>query len=259
MKHLIYTFAVFCLLVTSLHSQEKEQVGSAYFQAVDEYKVKNYNKSIELVKSLLADGKSSYEFYALLAFNYDKLNDFENSYKNMLESRKRKPDDEDLLQASLAILTRHKKWKPAIELAEKTIPLYPQNPEVRYFYALALSEKGASKTALSQIEKAKAGSPNDFRMLELEGKIYYNLKNYDKADVSLRWASSLNQNSAEIWNNLALVQESLYKSNKKLGKKSQANTYLAEAKDCIRKASDLNGESNTIKENSKRIVALNDL
>ncbi|TGL50204.1 hypothetical protein EHQ55_08005 [Leptospira meyeri] len=259
MKHLILTFSVTCLLVTSLHSQEKEQVGSAYFQAVDEYKVKNYNKSIELVKSLLTDGKSSYEFYALLAFNYDKLNDFENSYKNMLEARKRKPDDEDLLQASLAILTRHKKWKPAIELAEKTIPLYPQNPEVRYFYALALSEKGASKTALSQIEKAKAGSPNDFRMLELEGKIYYNLKNYDKADVSLRWASSLKQNSAEIWNNLALVQESLYKTNKKLGKKSQANTYLAEAKECIQKASDLNGESNTIKENSKRIVALSDL
>lgn len=259
MKHLIYTLAVTCFLVTSLHSQEKEQVGSAYFQAVDEYKVKNYNKSIELVKSLLTDGKSSYEFYALLAFNYDKLNDFENSYKNILEARKRKPDDEDLLLASLAILTRHKKWKPAIELAEKTIPLYPQNPEVRYFYALALSEKGASKTALSQIEKAKAGSPNDFRMLELEGKIYYNLKNYDKADVSLRWASSLNQNSAEIWNNLALVQESLYKTNKKLGKKSQANTYLTEAKECIQKASDLNGESNTIKENSKRIVALSDL
>ncbi|PKA24179.1 hypothetical protein CH381_21920 [Leptospira sp. mixed culture ATI2-C-A1] len=259
MKHLILTFSVTCLLVTSLHSQEKEQVGSAYFQAVDEYKVKNYNKSIELVKSLLTDGKSSYEFYALLAFNYDKLNDFENSYKNMLEARKRKTDDEDLLQASLAILTRHKKWKPAIELAEKTIPLYPQNPEIRYFYALALSERGASKTALSQIEKAKAGSPNDFRMLELEGKIYYNLKNYDKADVSLRWASSLKQNSAEIWNNLALVQESLYKTNKKLGKKNQANTYLAEAKECIQKASDLNGESNTIKENSKRIVALSDL
>lgn len=259
MKHFIHIAAVICLLITSLFAQEKEQVGSAYFQAVDEYKVKNYNKSIELIKGLLTDGKSSYEFYALLAFNYDKLNDFENSYKNILEARKRKPDDEDLLQASLAILTRHKKWKPAIELAEKTIPLYPQNPEVRYFYALALSEKGASKTALSQIEKAKAGSPSDFRMLELEGKIYYNLKNYDKADVSLRWASSLNQNSAEIWNNLALVQESLYKSNKKLGKKSQANTYLTEAKDCIKKASDLNGESNTIKENSKRIVALNEL
>lgn len=124
---------------------------------------------------------------------------------------------------------------------------------------MALSEKGASKTALSQIEKAKAGSPSDFRMLELEGKIYYNLKNYDKADVSLRWASSLNQNSAEIWNNLALVQESLYKSNKKLGKKNQANTYLTEAKECIQKASDLNGESITIKENSKRIAAFTSL
>ncbi|TGL54547.1 hypothetical protein EHQ59_06720 [Leptospira kemamanensis] len=256
MKHLSLITAVICLLVSSLYAQEKEQVGSAYFQAVDEFKIKNYAKSIELVKSLLVDGKSSYEFYALLAYNYDKLNDFDNSYKNMLEARKRKPDDEDLLQGSLAILTRHKKWKPAIELAEKAIPMYPQNPEIRYYYALALSEKGASKTALSQIEKAKAGSPSDVRMLELEGKIYYQLKNYDKADMSLRWASSINQNSAEIWNNLALVQESLYRTNKKLGKKSMANSYLEEAKTCIEKASSLNGESNTIKENSKRITSL---
>ncbi|XDD42016.1 tetratricopeptide repeat protein [Leptospira sp. WS60.C2] len=259
MKHFFHITAVICFFASSLFAQDKEQVGSSYFQAVDEFKIKNYAKSIELVKGLLGDGKSSYEFYALLAYNYDKLNDFDNSYKNMLEARKRKPDDEDLLQGSLAILTRHKKWKPAIELAEKSIPMYPQNPEIRYYYALALSEKGASKTALSQIEKAKAGSPSDVRMLELEGKIYYQLKNYDKADMSLRWASSLNPNSAEIWNNLALVQESLFRVNKKLGKKSVANPYLEEAKTCIEKSSSLNGESNTIKENLKRISTLSSL
>lgn len=254
---LIFVFVIFSPF--SIFSQGGEQAGSTYFQAVDEYKFKNYSKSIELLKALIEDGKSSYEFYALLAFNYDKLNDFDNSYKNMLEARKRKPDDEDLLVSSLGILTKFKKWKPAIELSERVIPMFPTNPEVRYYYALALSEKGASKTALSQIEKAKAGSPNDFRMLELEGKIYFNLKNYDKADVSLRWASSLNDKSPEVWNNLALVQEALFKNYKKLGKKNTANTYLTEAKDCIEKASSLSKENSSIKENSKRILELTSL
>ncbi|MCZ8342159.1 MAG: hypothetical protein O9301_03940 [Leptospira sp.] len=259
MKQIIYSgyFAFFlsCLVSSPILGQTTEG-GSTYFSAVDEYKVKNYNKSIELLKSLLAEGKSSYEFYALLALNYNKLNDFDNAYKNMLEARKRKPDDEDLLLQSLGILTKFKKWKPAIELSERVIPMYPTNPEIRYYYALALSERGASKTALSQIEKAKAGSPNDFRMLELEGKIYYNLKNYDKADVSLRWASSLNGNSPEVWNNLALVQEALYRTNKKLGKKTQANSYLSEAKDCVDKAVSLAKENPSIQENKKRIQEL---
>ncbi|MDF3818876.1 CDC27 family protein [Leptospira sp. 96542] len=259
MKKIILLAIVWCSLVPSLFAQEKEQIGSSYFQAVDEYKVGNYTKSIELIKSLLGDGKSSYEFYALLAFNYDKLNDFDNSYKNMLEARKLKVNDEDLLESSLGILAKYKKWKPSIELAEKAIPLFPTNPEIRYYYALALSERGASKTALSQIEKAKAGSPNDFRMLLLEGKIYYNLKNYDKADVSLRWASSIKDKSYEVWNNLALVQESMFYQHKKLGKKSSANSYLSEAKVFIQKASSLDDSNSTVKENSKRILSISEL
>lgn len=48
MKHFIQIAAVTCLLVTSLYSQEKEQVGSAYFQAVDEYKVKIITSPLSL-------------------------------------------------------------------------------------------------------------------------------------------------------------------------------------------------------------------
>lgn len=247
------------VLSFSLPVFSQDQVGSSYFQAVDEFKVKNYEKSIEILKGMLGDGKSSFEFYALLAYNYDRLGDFDNAYKNILEARKRKPDDEDLLEGSLAILCRHLKWKPAIELAEKVIPLFPQNSDIRFYYALALTGKGATKTALSQIEKAKAQSPNEAKFLELEGKIYYQLRNFEKADVSLRWASSLKPNSAEIWNNLALVQEGQYRSFQKLGKKSSANEALAEAKSLVEKASSLADTNENIKSNAKRILALKEL
>ncbi|MDZ4727371.1 MAG: hypothetical protein SH817_14530 [Leptospira sp.] len=255
---LISTLLFFYLLTTvSLFSQEsKPTAGSTYFQAVEEYKLRNYPKSIELLKALLAEGKATYESYALLAYNYDKLNDFENAYGSIGEARKRKPDDENLASDTLGILAHFKKWKAVIELCEKFIPQYSTNPEIRYFYALALAQRGADKTALSQIEKAKANHPNDVRFLELEGKIYYALKNYDKADVSLRWATSINDKSAGIWNNLALVQEAMYLQNIKLGKKKDASSYLEEAKLCIQRAEELKPENNSIKENSKRISAI---
>ncbi len=190
--------------------------GSSYFQAVEEYKLRNYPKSIELLKGLQSEGKATFESYALLAYNYDKLNDFENAYGSIQEARKRKPDDENLAADTLGILAKYKKWKAVIELSEKF----------------------------------------DVRFLELEGKIYYLLKNYDKADMSLRWASSLNEKSASIWNNLALVQEELYRQNLKLGKKKDAVGYLEEAKECIQKAENIDSNDSSVKENYKRIHSI---
>ncbi|GBF50690.1 hypothetical protein LPTSP4_22170 [Leptospira ryugenii] len=255
MKHIL-ALIVAVLFCSQLPAQENTVSGSSYFQAVEEYKLKNYSKSVELLKSLLEQGKATYESYALLAYNYEKLNDYENAYNFIQEARKRKPEDENLAANLLGILAKFQKWKALIELCEKFIPTYPNNAEMRYFYALALAEKGAGKTALSQIEKAKANHPNDVRFLELEGKIYYSLKSYEKADVSLRWAASINDSSSGIWNNLALVQEALYRQNLKLGKKKDAVSYLEEAKQCIQKALQLKEDDPTILENEKRIKAL---
>lgn len=246
-------------LITIFHLQlsaDDTISGSSYFQAVEEYKLKNYPKSIALLKSLLSEGKATYESYALLAYNYDKLNDFENAYSSIQEARKRKPDDENLASDMLGILAHFKKWKAVIELCEKFVPLYASNAEIRYFYALALAGRGADKVALSQIEKAKANHPNDVRFLELEGKIYYSMKSYEKADVSLRWASSINDKSASVWNNLALVQEAMYYQNVKLGKKKDAVTYLEEAKLCIQRAENLAPDKASVKENGRRISAI---
>lgn len=257
MKTYISIFLLSLYFTTAVFSQEQSSpAGSSYFQAVEEYKLRNYPKSIELLKTLLVEGKATYESYALLSYNYDKLNDFDNAYSAIQEARKRKPDDESLVTDMLGILARHKKWKAVIELCEKFVPQYTTNGEIRYFYALALAQRGADKVALSQIEKAKANHPNDVRFLELEGKIYFALKNFDKADVSLRWASSINDKSASVWNNLALVQEALYLQNIKLGKKKDAATYLEEAKLCIQRAENLDSNHTSIKENSRRISAI---
>jgi Flp pilus assembly protein TadD len=256
MKNFTLAFLFSIGLSASLLSQDTPVIGSSYFQAVEEYKLKNYPKSVELLKLLLQDGKATFESYALLAYNYDKLNDFENAYASINEARKRKPDDENLASDTLGILAHFKKWKGVIELCEKFVPQYSSNAEIRYFYALALAQRGADKVALSQIEKAKANHPNDVRFLELEGKIYYSMKSFEKADVSLRWASSINDKSATVWNNLAIVQEAMYLQNLKLGKKKDAVTYLEEARLCIQRAENISPNDSSIKENSRRISAI---
>ncbi len=257
MKLRIAFFSFILILNFPLFAQDTTPTaGSSYFQAVEEYKLRNYQKSIELLKGLLSEGKATYESYALLAYNYDKLNDFENAYASISEARKRKPGDENLVSDMLGILSHFKKWKAVIEICEKFVPIYTSNAEIRYFYALALANRGADKVALSQIEKAKANHPNDVRFLELEGKIYYSMKSYEKADVSLRWASSISEKSASVWNNLALVQEAMYYQNVKLGKKKDAVTYLEEAKLCIQRAENLAPDLTSVKENRRRISAI---
>ncbi len=253
LRAISFLFSFF--LILPLVSQEQGS-GGTYFQAVDEYKIGNYNRSTEILKKMNEEGKGTFETYALLSYGFDKMNDFENASLNFAEARRRNPTNEKISVDSLALYIKYKKWKPGMELAEKFVSNFPTNGDIRYYYAITLHQRGAGKVALGQIEKAKAQNPNDARYLELEGKIYQSLKSFDKAEISLRWASTLSQNSSSIWNNLALVQEAQYRIVSKIGKKSEANSYLDDSKKSIEKAEELDPNSEIIKENAKRIKSI---
>lgn len=250
-----FYFLLCSILILPLLSQEPVS-GGTYFQAVDEYKIGNYSRSTEILRKMNEEGKGTFETYALLGYGFDKMNDFDNAALNFAEARRRNPISEKIAVDSLALYIKFKKWKPGMELAEKFVSNFPTNGDIRFYYAITLQQRGAGKVALGQIEKAKTQNPNDARYLELEGKIYQSLKSFDKAEMSLRWASTLNQNSPTIWNNLALVQEAQFKIVSRIGKKSEANSYLEDSKKCIEKAEELDPTSDIIRENAKRIKSI---
>lgn len=250
--NLLFSILFFLVLNLTIIAQS-----NSYFQAVEEYKIGNYQRSSEILNKLNEEGKGSFETFALLGYSLDKMNEMEASISAISEARKRNPVNEKLAEDLLALYTKNKKGKLSIELAEKFVSMFPNNGAIRYLYAVNLQQKGAGKLALTQIEKAKAFSSVDARTLELEGKIYYQLRYFDKAEMSLKWATSIEPNTASLWNNLGLVQESLYKQFAKLGKKTEADSYLNEAKQSLEKAMELDTNSELIKENSKRIRSLN--
>ncbi|WCL48699.1 tetratricopeptide repeat protein [Leptospira sp. GIMC2001] len=248
-KNILNFGILFIILSFSLSAE------SDYASAKSKYQEKNWKATIEEIAKIHDAGGNSYETHVLCAFAYNNLNDFTSSSAHFFQAMKFKPNEPRMRADHIRLFLNHDKTKGALELATEAIERFSEDPEIQFLYAYTLFRRGKPKTALNRVEKLKSISQNDAELLNLEGKIYYSLGNYDKADVSLKWASAINSDSAAIWNNLALVQEKLFLASRKSGKKKEASQYLTEAKDSIQKAISLNAKEVPISKNAERILS----
>ena len=226
-----------------------------YESAVEKFKKHDYKGAIELIRQLHDAGGKTFESHTLCAHAYSKLDDFDSSSAHFFEALKKNPENTKVRADLIRLYLNHNKTKGALELSTTAIEKFTDDPEIQFLYATTLFRRGKPKTALSRVEKLKSLSPNDASILNLEGKIYYSLGNYDKADVSLKWASALDQSSPSILNNLALVQERLFLINQKNKNTKLASENLKEAKDSIKKALSLDAKDSSISKNAERILA----
>jgi Flp pilus assembly protein TadD len=239
------------LLSTAIFSQ------ADYNSAMTRFKNHDYPGTIEIIKSIHNSGGNTYSSHVLCAHAYSKLGDFDSSSSHFFQAMKIKSTDPRVRADLIRLYLNHNKTKGALELATEAIEKYTEDNEIQFLYATTLFRRGKPKSALSRVEKLKSISQNDPELLNLEGKIYFSLENYDKADVSLKWASALDKNSPSIWNNIALVQEKLFLINKSNGKLKSAGEHLKESKESIKKALSLNAKVGTISKNAERILAYN--
>lgn len=225
-----------------------------YSSAVERYKKSDWKGTIEEIRKIHDGGGASYETHALCAYAYSKLDDFASSSAHFFQAIKLKPEDPRVRADIIRLYLNHGKSKGALELATEAIEKFSDDPEIQFLYATTLFERGKPKTALTRVERLKTIRANDPEILNLEGRIYFALGNFEKADVSLKWASALSPDSASIWNNLAITQEKLYLYFKKAGKKSVSTQYLQESKDSIQKAVSLDAKDTQISKNAERIL-----
>lgn len=225
-----------------------------YESAVKKFKNQDYKGAIEQIRQLHDTGGSTFESHTLCAHAYSKLGDFESSSAHFFEALKKRPESTKVRADLIRLYLNHNKTKGALELSTDAIEKFTDDPEIQFLYATTLLRRGKLKTALSRVEKLKSLAPNDANILNLEGKIYYSLGIYDKADVSLKWASALDQSSPSILNNLALVQERLFLVHKKNKNSKLASENLKEAKDSIKKALSLDAKDSSISKNAERIL-----
>jgi len=123
-----------------------------------------------------------------------------------------------------------------MDILETAEGKFSNSKELKLQKAFLYGKYGKVNTALGLIEELKQEYPNDPRPLSIEANLYFLKGDYEKAEMSIKWAISLQENSPYYHNNLSLLYEKMADASLKAGNKEQARGYLTDAEKSIQKA-----------------------
>ncbi|HMV43971.1 MAG TPA: tetratricopeptide repeat protein [Leptospiraceae bacterium] len=226
-----------------------------YEKALAEYKAASYQESLQTIREILKVEKPRYELHYLAAFDYWNLKEYKSAINHFQAAIRLKPDDTKAYIDIVKVYTSAQSYKQALELCEDAIKRFPQEPKLRFQQVTLLLKYGRVDVALEIIEKLKLTLPEDYRPLALESNIYYMKRDFEKAEISLKWASALSPSNANLKNNLALIYEQMAIINLKTNEKEKAKVNLDLAKSQLESAISTNSNP-VFLENQKRIVSL---
>ncbi|MDV6236156.1 tetratricopeptide repeat protein [Leptospira ellisii] len=250
-----FVFLLIAGLFLSVSAPMIAQSNQEYSLALKEFEGKNYEKALEIIRTLHEKGARSYESHYLAGHCHYALGRTKSAGTHWSEALSLKPGDPAVSLDFARYLLNNGREDDGLQVIARSYELNPRNKDIRLLFGTALLYNGKARDALSITEKLKAEDSNDYRPLVLEGQIYYYLGSIEKAEVSLKWANSLVPNNANVLNNLALVYEKASNQETKKGKISNAKNYLNSAKEQIESALKLEPENSHFKDNLRRIEA----
>lgn len=246
------SFILFFFLIFSIAQAQEELT---YEKALAQYKSASYQESLQSIREIIKLDKPRYELHYLAAFNYWNLKEIKPAINHFQAAIKFKPEDPKAYIDLIKLYTSAQMYKLALELCEDVIKKFPQEPELKLQQVAILLKYGRIDISLEIIEKLKLSLPNDYRPLALESNIYYMKRDFEKAEISLKWATELAPTNPNLKNNLALIYEQMAILSLKANDKEKAKINLELAKSQIDSA--VNTAQNTIfLENQKRISSL---
>lgn len=244
-------FLIFYLSFIGLLFPEQSK---SYTEALELYKNGKYEDSINLIRQSTQMDKPTYDLYYLAAHNYWKLNDVKNASDNLYFAMKINPARVEPFIELIKFNYSASRFKGALEICESGIKKFPNNIELKLQYALILLRFNKTVSALDTIENLKNSYSDDYRPLSVEANIYYQMRNFEKAEISLKWAMTLAPNNPFLNNNLALIYEGYAIDYLKTGDKEKAKINLDLANSQVQKAIQLDKSKSIIfQENQKRI------
>jgi len=158
------------------------------------------------------------------------------SIDSLYSALKLKPNDTEIYIELIKAHISSNRYKGALELIETAEAKFPNSKELKLQKAFITGKYGKINTALAIIETLKQESPNDPRPLAIESNLYFIQGDLEKAEMSIKWAISLQENSPFYYNNLALIYEKMSENDMKSGNKEKAKNNLMEADKTIQKA-----------------------
>jgi tetratricopeptide (TPR) repeat protein len=191
---------------TQLFAQATQNI-SPFEKAMELYKVKSYNESIVILEDLNEKGTASAEELLLLSRNYYAIKDIDSSIDSLFSALKLKSNEPGMYIELVKAYSSAQRYKGAMEVCEKGVGKFPNSLELQLQKALLLPKFGKLSQSFQIIEKLKQDFPNDPRPLSVESNLYLLKADFDKAELSMKWALSLEPNHPNYKNNLAIIYE----------------------------------------------------
>lgn len=202
MKYLIIFYLFTCL---SLAAQE-----NTLEKARELYNKKSYDESLSVLEEMAKEPNVDSSAYVLMSYNYWAQGKQSEAIDVLYVALKKKQNLPEIYIELIKAYSSSGKYKGAGEICDTALEKFPNNTLLKLQKAYLLARYGKVMTALGIVEELKTNAPNDPRPLNLEAQIYLLKGEFDKAELSMKWASSLDQTNPNFKNNLALIYEKIY-------------------------------------------------
>lgn len=232
-KKLFFIFSTLCIFflyfLGNLLIAQEERIANLKTL----YKNKEYKKIVEQLEEEVENSKDlDLQVYFLYSYSLWNLGDKEEAIDSLYLALKRKPSPEVFSQLVKAY-SSNLKYKGALEICEAGLKKFPDDAKLNLQRGYLLAKFRKTNEALRVAEGLKSKYPNDPKPLVLEAHIYSLRKDWEKAQIALEWANSLEANNPIYKNNLAVVYEKSAENEKQ---KSKVLEYLTRAKDTLEQA-----------------------
>jgi tetratricopeptide (TPR) repeat protein len=223
------------------------EVSSRYNDALELYKQSQFQESILLLREIIQEEGKSFEVHYLAGHNYWKIGNREVALQHFTAAYQKDNSKVEIYLDLVKLLFQMKKYETAKTYSQDGISKFKENVDLKLEHASVLVALNEHQSALLIVEDLKNSNSKDHRPFSLEAKIYFDLKQYEKAELSLKWALEISsKNKAGVKNNLALVYEKLsrdkykdYKKFQQAGDTKKALQYFNEARSYIEQSEGL--------------------
>lgn len=243
--------AILIFSAGNLHAEELPR----YNEAVQLFQQGKYEQSLEAIRSVFDDHKSSYEFRVLAAANYLEQGDYASAASHLRYCMKDHPGRAEPHALLAAVFRRS--GQPAKSLAHirDNIGKHPDSVQIRWEAALAYIALDRVEPARIHVSKILSVDPNHFRALYLDGVLYLKAGDLENAEFRLRNAARIGTSDKRLQfgllNNLGLTLSLL--AARTDGARRAA--YIEQAREYLEKAAEIRPDDPALKRNLSTLPA----
>ncbi|MCB1171123.1 MAG: tetratricopeptide repeat protein [Leptospiraceae bacterium] len=251
--------ATLILLTVLIHPMVPHDLGAEelprYNEAVQLFQQGKYEDSLEAIRSVFDDYKTSYDFRMLAAANYLEQSNFEAAVSHLRYCMKDHPGRAEPHALLAAVYRRSGQPVKALAHIRDVIGKFPDSDDIRWEAALSYLALDRVEAARTHVSKILSGNPSHFGALYLDGVLYLKAGDLENAEFRLRNAARVgtpDQNlQFGLLNNLGLTLSLL--ATRATGERRE--DYLKRAREYLQKAAEIRPNDPALKRNMANLPA----